>query len=108
MSDALEMLISADIDADHVRQLAAVFVTASDEWHDKSGKPKLAREMAEATLVNLCDILQGAPDAPTRAAMANQAIAFIIRNCGASPAEVFAAHRAEMEGVKFFQPMGSA
>lgn len=108
MSDDTVMLIAPDLDAEHVLQLAAAFVTASDEWHDKTGKPRLAREMAEATLCNLCDILQGAPDTATRAAMAAQAIAFIVRNSGADPADVRLAHLATMQGIAAFGPVGSA
>lgn len=100
--------ISADVDGEHVVHLAAAFVHANDEWHDKSGKPRLARELMEALLCNVCDVLQGAPDTRIRAAMAAQAIAFIVRHSGADPADVRMAHLATMQGVAAFGPAGTA
>ncbi len=105
---APEVTISADIDSGHVVELAAAIVDASDAWHDKTGKPNLAREISEALLCNVVDVLRGAPDEATRAVMAAGAINFIMRNCGVPPADVFAASMAIQAGVDPYLPMGSA
>ncbi|WP_020699580.1 hypothetical protein [Reyranella massiliensis] len=104
----LDITISADVDSGHVVELAAAIVDASDAWHDKTGKPKLAREISEALLCNVVDVLRGAPDGATRAVMAANAVNFIVRNCGVPPADVFAASLAMQAGIDPYPPMGSA
>lgn len=104
----IDITISDDIDADHVLALGAAFVDASEAWHDKSGKPRLAREISEALLCNVIDVLRGAPDDTSRAVMAAGAINFIMRNCGVPPADVFAASMALQAGIDPYAPMGSA
>lgn len=104
----VDITISVDIDSEHVLELGAAFVEASDAWHDKTGKPRLAREISEALLCNVVDVLRGAPDDASRAVMAAGAINFIMRNCGVPPADVFAASLALQAGIDPYAPMGSA
>ena len=108
MTTDLDITISADVDSEHVLDLAAAFVDASDAWHGEIGKPKPARETSEALLCNVVDVLHGAPDGATRAVMAANAVNFIVRNCGVPPEDVFAASLAMQAGIDPYPPMGSA
>lgn len=104
----LDITISADIDSGHVVELAAAIVDAGDAWHAKTGKPKLAREISEALLCNVVDVLRGAPNDASRAVMAANAVNFIVRNCGVPPEDVFAASLALQAGIDPYLPMEAA
>jgi len=102
------MLINPDVDGADVLALQAIVVDAVEAWHDKTGKPRVAALALESLLCNVCDVIQGAPDEATRAAMTSRAFEFIMRNCGVEPTVVWERHMLTKHGVGAMEPEGSA
>lgn len=101
-----ELTIDPDVDPAKVLALAGALVDATTKWREANTCDD-ASVLLEALLCNVADILQGAPTELDRAKLANHCIAFVMRNCGADPKVVWAAHLAS-RGLEAAKPAGSA
>lgn len=85
-----EMHIDASLDPERIGAIVGVIIDAVDGWSKANGGTSTADEVTEALCCNLCSIMQQAPNDVARAALANRAIEFIMRNCRVEPSVVLA------------------
>lgn len=105
-----EFIIAADLDSTHVSALHDDIFEAVEGWFKRTGAEKHPRVMIAALLIDACGIMQDAP-VELRAAIAEEAIHFIMTNSGADARAVYEVHRKrhdEMHGLAGAVPQGSA
>lgn len=105
-----EFTIPGDLDCAQVSALHDDIFAAVEAWHERTGIEKRARVMIAALLIDACGIMQDAPD-EMRAAIAEEAVHFIMTNSGADARDVFDAHRKrheEAHALAWAPPQGRA
>lgn len=105
-----EFTIAGDLDRAHVTALHDDIFEAVEGWFNRTGVEKHARVMIAALLIDACGIMQDAPE-ELRAAIAEEAMHFIMTNSGADARAVFEVHRKrhdEAHALAGAQTMGSA
>lgn len=92
--NSLVTLIGADTDPVAVSAVNDATVVAFEAMYETFDGAKRARDVLEGMLCAACSVIQDAPDEATRAALADRAICFIVRNSGMPAAALLSARLA--------------